>query len=201
MYYGGIIFMASAGELTKSKIAEAALKLFKEYGYDNVTILDICKECKIAKSTFYYHIKSKESIIAEYYGDLDNWINSIVISNITNDNFWYILWKCFESIIKRSMEFGPDLSGQLFKINLTEDMGTFDFGDNTLNLLCKIIEKAQELGQIRNQNSAVELYLTSSYLIQGYDIMWCIKKSNFNKLIEAKKSLEILFDVPVEYRV
>ncbi|BCN31580.1 TetR/AcrR family transcriptional regulator [Anaeromicropila herbilytica] len=193
--------MASAGELTKSKIADTALRLFKENGYDNVTIHHICKECQITKSTFYYHIKSKESIIAQYYDELDHWIDSIVAGYITSDNYWLILWKCFESIIKRSMEFGPDLNGQLLKTNITEDVGTYDFREATFNIFCMIIEKAQEMGQIKNTNPPEDLFRTSTYIIDGNDVLWCIKKGNFDKISEAKKSLEILFEVPQEWRI
>ena len=41
---------------TKNKIFETAGKLFKEKGYENVTINNICEACGITKTTFYYHI-------------------------------------------------------------------------------------------------------------------------------------------------
>ena len=48
---------------TKERILEEAIKLFKEYGYDNVTVMQICDAAKITKRTFYYHYRSKEQLI------------------------------------------------------------------------------------------------------------------------------------------
>ena len=46
-------------KITKDIIIETAYQLFFKHGYNNVTINDICKECKITKPTFYTYIKSK----------------------------------------------------------------------------------------------------------------------------------------------
>ena len=48
---------------TKERILEEAIKLFKEYGYDNVTLMQICDAAKITKRTFYYHYRAKEQLI------------------------------------------------------------------------------------------------------------------------------------------
>ena len=37
--------------------------MFKENGYENVTVLQICKAAGITKRTFYYHFSSKDEII------------------------------------------------------------------------------------------------------------------------------------------
>ena len=49
-------------KITKDIIIETAYQLFFKHGYNNVTINDICKECKITKPTFYTYIKSKDDI-------------------------------------------------------------------------------------------------------------------------------------------
>ena len=48
---------------TKEKIRQQAISLFKENGYENVTVLQICKAAGITKRTFYYHFSSKDEII------------------------------------------------------------------------------------------------------------------------------------------
>lgn len=40
---------------TKELIRDTAIELFKKYGYEKVTIQQICKACQITKRTFYYH--------------------------------------------------------------------------------------------------------------------------------------------------
>ena len=56
---------------TQERIRECALSLFKEKGYDNVTVVQICEAAGITKRTFYYHFDSKEQLlsgITEYLG-------------------------------------------------------------------------------------------------------------------------------------
>lgn len=53
-------------KITKDIIIETAYQLFFKHGYNNVTINDICKECKITKPTFYTYIKSKDDILAHF---------------------------------------------------------------------------------------------------------------------------------------
>lgn len=56
---------------TKRKIFKVSIELFKEFGFDNVSIEKICNTCEIAKGTFYVHYKSKSEILIEKYADLD----------------------------------------------------------------------------------------------------------------------------------
>ncbi len=59
---------------TKEKIITKSLKLFEQYGYENVSIAKIMKECKISKGGLYHHFKNKEDILdksIEYLIDVD----------------------------------------------------------------------------------------------------------------------------------
>ncbi|TPG89190.1 TetR/AcrR family transcriptional regulator [Brevibacillus laterosporus] len=47
----------------KEHIFLQALKLFKEKGFDNVTVEEITKACGIAKGTFYNYFSKKEAIL------------------------------------------------------------------------------------------------------------------------------------------
>ncbi|NLJ55803.1 MAG: TetR/AcrR family transcriptional regulator [Firmicutes bacterium] len=47
----------------KEEIYLQAVRLFKEKGYENVTIEDITSACRIAKGTFYNYFPRKESIL------------------------------------------------------------------------------------------------------------------------------------------
>ena len=51
----------------KSQIMKATLSLFCEKGYDNVSIDDICKKCRISHGLFYHYFDTKEAIKNEFY--------------------------------------------------------------------------------------------------------------------------------------
>lgn len=192
--------MAVEKDSTKQKIINTAYNLFVERGYDNVTINDICKACNIVKSTFYYHLQSKEDIIADLFGDVCELLYANIASVLNAENYWEQLWKCFEAIIKFSVEIGFDLNGQCIKININNDIGTYNLKEPLTRIAVPIIKKAQESGQIRNQSPAEELYRSSIFTIYGYDVVWCIKKGAFDKLKYTKMALENIYDVAPEIR-
>lgn len=55
------------GEQTRRHIFHCALKLFREKGFDQTTMLDIANEAGVVKSAAYYYFHSKEAIIQGYY--------------------------------------------------------------------------------------------------------------------------------------
>ncbi len=48
---------------TKENIITTSLQLFEQYGYENVSIAQIMKQCKISKGGLYHHFKNKEEIL------------------------------------------------------------------------------------------------------------------------------------------
>lgn len=185
---------------TKDLIIETANQLFLEKGYHNVTIIDICESCKISKTTFYYHIKSKEDIILHFYDSLTHNISQFLMSILSMDNYWDQLLMCFETLVKEASKYGTDFFSQMMISNLKEDYGSYDLRDELTQIAVMIIKRGQETGQIRNKSDAKELYLASAYAFLGYEITWCIKKGNFDWLKEVRTALENIYDVTPKLR-
>ena len=53
--------------INKDEIKKQALSLFRERGYQQVTIVDICDACQITKPTFYKYAGSKEELVLDLY--------------------------------------------------------------------------------------------------------------------------------------
>lgn len=56
---------------TRRRILEAASVLFREAGYDNVKVTDVCKAAGVSVGAFYHHFSSKEDIIDQGYKGID----------------------------------------------------------------------------------------------------------------------------------
>ncbi|MBU9739113.1 TetR/AcrR family transcriptional regulator [Diplocloster agilis] len=189
-----------AESATKEMIIEKANQLFQEKGYNQVTIQDICDACEITKTTFYYHMKSKDDLIINNYDIITENLTQLMVSLIAADNYWEQLWMCFEVLIRESVRYGQDLYSQLFIVNLKEDRGSFDMREDLTRIAISVIRKGQEAGQIRNPNPAEQLYEASAYLFTGYEITWCIKKGNFDWMENTRRSLEVMYDILPELR-
>jgi len=61
------VVMGKKGEATRSQILAAALKLFRERGFDAATMRDIADSAGMSLGASYYYFPSKESIVSAYY--------------------------------------------------------------------------------------------------------------------------------------
>ena len=57
---------------TRQKIADTALRLFLERGYDEVGIRDIAAEADVAVTTLFSHFASKEALVFEQDADFEH---------------------------------------------------------------------------------------------------------------------------------
>lgn len=63
---------------TRQKIADAALRLFLERGYDAVGIRDVAAEADVAVTTLFSHFASKEALVFEQDDDFEQRLSRAV---------------------------------------------------------------------------------------------------------------------------
>ncbi|MFD7662559.1 TetR/AcrR family transcriptional regulator [Streptomyces sp. NPDC059788] len=63
---------------TRQKIAEAALRLFLERGYDKVGIREVAAEADVAVTTLFSHFASKEALVFEQDQDFEQRLTQAV---------------------------------------------------------------------------------------------------------------------------
>lgn len=66
--------MQQRSEETRTRITEAAIKLFSNRGYNKASVDDICAEAGISKGAFYHHFESKQTLFLSL---LDGWLQTI----------------------------------------------------------------------------------------------------------------------------
>lgn len=186
---------------TRQRIIETACGLFQARGYDNVTVSDICTVCGITKTTFYYHLKSKEEIVTQFYEAATESLSERMLEVLSAENYWEQLMVCFETLVQTSSQFGSELDSQLLIINLRADQGTFDLRENLTRVAVLLIERAQRAGQIRNQSDPLALYRASAYAYMGFETMWCVKGGAFDRRSYVRQAMENIYDVDPALRI
>lgn len=63
---------------TRRNIADTALRLFLEHGYDAVGIRDVAAEADVAVTTLFAHFPSKEALVFEQDGDFEQRLTQAV---------------------------------------------------------------------------------------------------------------------------
>jgi AcrR family transcriptional regulator len=177
-------------------IQKKALQMFREKGYSNITIDDICKAVEVAKSTFFYHYKNKDQLLSSFFDNEYQVTPEMFEMIATSDNSWDIFWACISQTIERSIEAGSEIISQIISNDLRDhtdflvtDMERFE------KVYIDVIRKGQEGGHFNNINDSNVLYQSSLSLIRGYLVKWCIDRGNFNLLDTIKNALISLLEV------
>lgn len=192
--------MPSNGTKTKFMIINHAIRLFKEKGYQNVSIKDICDTAKIQRGTFYYHFGSKDAIIDSFYDNIDI-PKQYQTAIITTSNYWLKLWLLYKPTIDWTVEMGADIMSTIIMINLQNNRSTFfplteqSTKENTL----EIIKKGQQEKQFLNLRSPLEIYHTIRNQILGICLVWCTKNGSFDECLEIHDSLSAILQVDPPY--
>ncbi|GLY66503.1 TetR/AcrR family transcriptional regulator [Amycolatopsis taiwanensis] len=70
---------------TRQKIADTALRLFLEHGYDAVGIRDVAAEADVAVTTLFSHFASKEALVFEQDEDFEQRLTQAVTGRAANE--------------------------------------------------------------------------------------------------------------------
>ncbi len=80
--------MQQRSEETRSRIMDAAHRLFSQSGYDATGVADICKQAGVSKGAFYHHFPSKQAVFLEL---LESWLSGLDAAfNLTRQEVQHI---------------------------------------------------------------------------------------------------------------
>ncbi len=175
------------GELTRKKIYDVSIKLFNEKGYDNVSILEITKQCEISKGNFYTHFKSKSDILVEQFVLIDTIYQEYYETNDSNglealEKFLYKIFYVVENYV--GQEILKVLYSEHLRVNGIKCLTSNDRG---LYLVLNNILKDKEFENCNKD----DLLMACILLIRGVCYEWSV--STDKEILEfARGSINIL---------
>ncbi|MGH0054529.1 MAG: TetR/AcrR family transcriptional regulator [Sphaerochaetaceae bacterium] len=184
----------------KSQIITKGNELFREKGYDAVTVQNICDACAITKTTFYYHLKSKQDILLQTYDVIVDNLTPMLRQMLNLSSSWQQIKQLFAYLITHFIALGPELNSQLLIVNLQRKERALHLRQHLEEIAIDIIEAGQQKGQFRNANDSKVLYEAAAYMFTGYEYMWCTLSGDFSWEASFFQSLETLLDVEPELR-
>ncbi|WMJ86841.1 TetR/AcrR family transcriptional regulator [Anaerocolumna sp. MB42-C2] len=188
-------------ENIKHTILDKAIKLFKENGFDNVTINEICECCNITKRTFYYHYDSKKTLLLDYFSLVDEDIET-TLKDIDNETKWLDkCWKVKQIHVNGIANLNPDILKNLIKIDMEQQNNMFsfrlnDYDPNLKRLRQMVLEytrKAQETGEIDADTSAEDLSYCFASAFLGLAVNWSSTGGNFDLVEASKKYFDLIY--------
>lgn len=192
-----------AEETTKhqKQIIEAAVKLFRELGYEKTSVNDICKEAGIARSTFYLNFAGKKEIISHILLDARQGRNGYFEEFIAAANDFERMWIICNRYLSVAIEFGPELTGALFRLELTHELDILDTTHNVDEWMIMLTANCKKAGVILSPEPA-EVIAPLGVDISYYTTYeWCKRKGAFNLRQLVRRRAEAVYNIAPECRM
>ena len=182
------------------KIVETAINLFKEHGYNNVSVNQICAEAGIARSSFYSVFLSKDDLILHLYSDEFTEDKNLMDNFVSAENDFERIWLLYAYFINLAMNVGPVVSASLMIIELNKNAGIYDKMMKVRKWSIPLCKNCQKLGIIRNTTDAGVLLPLVSASLNNLVFEWSRKRGDFPLYEQSRQAAEVLFDVAPEFR-
>lgn len=182
---------------TKSKIVNAAWKLFYDQGYDETTVDEIIAESGTSKGSFYHYFSSKDSLLGTLSYMFDEKYRELEPELDENST-------CFEKLLFLNQQLFEMIENKI-DINLLAGLlstqlvtkGERNLLDNNryyYKLIRKIIESGKVKGEIKAEISTGEVVKLYAMIERALMYDWCISGGEYSIKTYSKNILPMLFD-------
>lgn len=180
---------------TREKIVEAAIDLFKNTPYEQVSVKDICDAAGVTRNSFYYYFETKE-IIFDAIGD---WCSHTAKKRLpevfSSGNAYQQVWEIFRLYLETQIELGPEIMNHVCASRTLKGRSDYySYIDNRLaSSMVRLIRVAQNEGILRNNRDASDLLWTAYAIVRGTNIKWCFQWGESDIMEETRTALDTLF--------
>ncbi len=192
--------MAAKYEKNAEVLIQTASDLFKEYGYNNVTVSQICKAAHIARSSFYSTFKDKDDLVIYMFTMQLTKSEPLMSAFVTRENDFERIWLLYEYYIDLAIRMGYTLCGTLMIIDLSRNIGIYDHMLQARQWSLPLCENCQKQGIIRNTTPPEDLMPMVTCALNNMVYEWSRLKGEYPLRENARKTVECLLDVAPEYR-
>ncbi len=169
---------------TRKKLFYSAVRLFHSHGYHNVTIDDIAREANTSKGAFYFHFKSKESVIIEAIREVDykyqKWYDALSNDHTAIEQILMFANK----VLSHAKSFGIIVEKVLYTSQISTDNDDkrllSDESRAIFTIFSRIIQRGQEIGELRTDYSADELTRVVTRWIRSVIYNWCLYNGGYD---------------------
>ena len=175
---------------TKLKITRISIELFKQHGYNGVTVRDICDAASISIGTFYHHFESKEEIVNTSHRQLDRlWEERIskYVSVSTREDIIYH----FEEAGKLLQELGWELAAASYRQLITSRNKYAVQNDRPISaVMRRLIRSGMADGSLPPDTDMEELIRLLIRCSRGVLFDWCLHNGEYDLPEQIRSDME-----------
>lgn len=192
--------MAETGSRLQDTIAQAAMRCFREKGYDSVSVADLCEAAGVARSSFYRVFSSKKDVIRFLFEHTD--ANSIVSIEelLAAENDFDRMWIIGDRYISLSKDLGYAFTATLMSLSLQGEIDLLGLGHSVDAWFIRLTRNCQKSGVILSAEPPERLgplFVDITYQVL-YE--WACRRGRFPVRAEARRRTEMLANVAPAYR-
>lgn len=180
------------GEEKREKIIKESLRLFKEKGYNDVTVDEIVKACRTSKGSFYHHFASKADILNEQFALADVYYEQMYKTIPTSYNAKEKMTYFLEDMYRYLEEtFGQPFLSIIYATSLEQDSHTY-FRNPSRKLFMLFEDLLKEL--LVQYDCPLTLQQAKQSLIQltmGTIYYWCTMRQTVSLVENAKAPMQL----------
>ena len=186
--------------LLQDKIADAAVGLFRDRGYETVSVGDICAAAGVARSSFYRAFSCKNDIIRRIFEHTD--ANSIVSVEelLAAENDFDRMWTIGDRYISLSRSLGPELSNTFMCMTARGEIDLLALGHSVDSWFIRLTRNCQKTGIIRSREPAELIGPLMVDMVYHELYVWGMRKGNYPIRARARLVTETLVNLAPEYR-
>jgi len=186
--------------LLQDQIADAAVGLFREKGYEGVSVGEICAAAGIARSSFYRAFSCKNDIIRRIFEHTDANAMVSVEELLAAENDFDRMWIIGDRYIALSRSLGPELSNTFMCMTARGEIDLLALGHSVDSWFIRLTRNCQKTGIIRSKEPAELLGPLMVDMVYHELYVWGMRKGNYPIRARARLVTETLVNLAPEYR-
>lgn len=180
---------------SKSALSEKAIELFREKGYENVSVGMICDACGVSSGSFYHHFSSKDELISHYLNaEAAHHLSLTIIDIVDIEDPKERLWAVLEDITQYWLILGRELGKQLWSSIITNKVSVF-FDTEEFEpvdaLMMKLVKACIDEGVITRVDDPALVHQMLHSILVGVSVQWATNE-HFDFLAELRREFDIL---------
>ncbi|SET40220.1 transcriptional regulator, TetR family [Natronincola peptidivorans] len=185
---------------TKKRIYESAYFLFKEKGFDKVSVDSIVERAGVAKGSFYVHFSTKNDLIATFINeyvskvDLDYkaYVESFSVDTKAADILIALAEKTADVITK---DIGFDKMRIVYELLITKTQNAsalLSYNRELYKIIQAIVAQGVQQGEFSTELSVNTIAKHCLFAMRGLTYEWCIRYPDFVLKDAVTEHLQII---------
>lgn len=169
----------------KDLIFRTAIKLFQKYGYDNVSIKDICNETGISSGSLYNIYENKATILHQFKDSYIEKCYTALCSNLNPENGIQTIIDYIMSLLEAFNYIGADMTLQL---HISHNI-LFPSNSKGSKILEGYIDSLKKNNTLKTTLPSSQCVDMINIIVYGFVYHWCMNENDVNLIENAKTNL------------